>query len=609
MKTLYPDSLDFGGLTPTRLLRNTTQAGAASRVTTEDIMYSLRSLQEKVGVDSSSVVTSLDYRVTKLENKPAASTVVAALDDLTDVIISAPSNNQVLQYNGTNWVNQTLSGSGISTLNTLSGATQTFAKTDDTNMTLTITSATTTHTFALAWAGTLADGRIASAATWNAKQAGHANLTSLAALTYVSASFVKMTAAGTFALDTNTYLTGNQTVTLSGDVSGSGATAITTTIGANKVTLGMMATVVTGSFLGRTTAGSGNVEVFTATNAWANLGVMPAANHPALTGEVTSSAGSLATTIAAQASSVWAGKVTDEVGTGKWVFNDSPTFTTFASITKDALTTTNVPGFQIVNSTLSTAGVQQQRSPGLLLTAHAWDTTAVADKFGEWLIQGQATQGATVNTALNFYSSVTATSSSSWTLRMTVDNAGILTATTFKTGSWQYQSNGIAGASNTAGLMLRANGTTFVPTTSTFADTYTASNLLYSNGANTVTGLATANNGVLVTSGTGVPSISSALPAHSIGGGVTIAAVYSASATLDFASTASHSQTDLTITVTGAVADDPVFLSVPSGAYGVQGVFTAFVSAANTVTVRFHNYTAAAKDPLSGTFRVVVLHV
>lgn len=56
------------------------------------------------------------------------------------------------------------------------------------------------------------------------------NLTSLSGLSYVSASFVKMSAAGTFALDTSTYLTGNQTVTLSGDVSGSGTTAITTTL-------------------------------------------------------------------------------------------------------------------------------------------------------------------------------------------------------------------------------------------------------------------------------------------------------------------------------------------------------------------------------------------
>lgn len=61
-------------------------------------------------------------------------------------------------------------------------------------------------------------------------QASSASLTSLAGLTYVSASFVKLTAAGTFSLDTSTYLTANQTITLSGDVTGSGSTAITTTL-------------------------------------------------------------------------------------------------------------------------------------------------------------------------------------------------------------------------------------------------------------------------------------------------------------------------------------------------------------------------------------------
>lgn len=64
----------------------------------------------------------------------------------------------------------------------------------------------------------------------SAKQNLATNLTSLSSLAYSSLSFVKMSAAGTFSLDTNTYLTGNQTITLSGDISGSGATSITTTL-------------------------------------------------------------------------------------------------------------------------------------------------------------------------------------------------------------------------------------------------------------------------------------------------------------------------------------------------------------------------------------------
>lgn len=62
-----------------------------------------------------------------------------------------------------------------------------------------------------------------------------------------------------------------------------------------------------------------------------------------------------------------------------------------------------------------------------------------------------------------------------------------------------------------AGTMLRANGTNWLASTSTFADTYAASSLLYSNGANTVTGLATANSATLVTDATGVPSWTSSM--------------------------------------------------------------------------------------------------
>jgi hypothetical protein len=104
-------------------------------------------------------------------------------------------------------------------------------------------------------------------------QATSTNLTSLAGLTFASTSFVKMTAAGTFALDTNTYLTANQSITLSGDISGTGTTAITTSIGANKVTNAMLAQVATGSFLGRVTAATGNVETLTGTQATTLLNV------------------------------------------------------------------------------------------------------------------------------------------------------------------------------------------------------------------------------------------------------------------------------------------------------------------------------------------------
>ena len=63
----------------------------------------------------------------------------------------------------------------------------------------------------------------------NAKQAADNDLTAIAALAGTS-GFLKKTATDTWTLDTSTYLTANQTITLSGDASGSGTTAITVTV-------------------------------------------------------------------------------------------------------------------------------------------------------------------------------------------------------------------------------------------------------------------------------------------------------------------------------------------------------------------------------------------
>lgn len=86
-----------------------------------------------------------------------------------------------------------------------------------------------------------------------------------------------------------------------------------------------------------------------------------------------------------------------------------------------------------------------------------------------------------------------------------------------------------------------------------------------------------------------------------------IGGILSATATLDFASTAASTSTDLTITVTGAADGDTVLVAPPDGSTLAGGVFSGWVSAADTVTVRFTNETAGALDPASGTFRATVL--
>lgn len=90
--------------------------------------------------------------------------------------------------------------------------------------------------------------------------------------------------------------------------------------------------------------------------------------------------------------------------------------------------------------------------------------------------------------------------------------------------------------------------------------------------------------------------------------GLTLTNVLGASATLNFASIAAAAQEDLTITVTGAAANNAVILGLPTApTAGI--VFDAFVSAANTVTVRATNITGSAVDPASATYSVVVIQV
>ena len=87
--------------------------------------------------------------------------------------------------------------------------------------------------------------------------------------------------------DATTTATGK--IQLAGDLSGS---ATSPEVGVNKITLGKMATVSSGTILGRNTTGTGNVEALT---------TIPTSTLPAFTGDVTTTTGSAATSISANA--------------------------------------------------------------------------------------------------------------------------------------------------------------------------------------------------------------------------------------------------------------------------------------------------------------------
>lgn len=80
-----------------------------------------------------------------------------------------------------------------------------------------------------------------------------------------------------------------------------------------------------------------------------------------------------------------------------------------------------------------------------------------------------------------------------------------------------------------------------------------------------------------------------------------------ASASLDFGNTPAGTSTDLTMTVTGASDGDVCSLGVPNVSTVTDGSFSCWVSAADTVTVRYiNNALVIAYDPADGTFKVTV---
>jgi hypothetical protein len=165
----------------------------------------------------------------------------------------------------------------------------------------------------------------------------------------------------------------------------------------------------------------------------------------------------------------------------------------------------------------------------------------------------------------------------------------------------RIQSNSTTGA----GLTVLANGNIGIGTTSPTARlnlgagtaTANTSPLKFTAGTN----LTTAEAGALEWDGTNLFLTTSGAVRQTINQGLT------AAASLDFPSTAVGAVSNLTVTVTGAALNDVVSLGVPNDSVPVTGDFSAWVSAANTVTVRYtNNSTTTAQDPAINTFKVFV---
>ena len=239
--------------------------------------------------------------------------------------------------------------------------------------------------------------------------ATHATLNDLASNLTATASQINTVVSNTSGTNT-----GDQTITLTGDVTGSGTGSFAATIANNAVSNAKLATVATATFKGRTTAGTGNVEDLTPTQATALLdaavgdsgsggtkGLVPAPSAGSATkflrGDMTyqtiSGGGDALTTnplsqFAATTSSQLAGVISDETGTGALVFANSPTLVTPALGTPGSGTLTNCTGLPQAG----TVGLTTADSPQFagLNIGHASDTTITRTGAGDIAVEGNA---------------------------------------------------------------------------------------------------------------------------------------------------------------------------------------------------------------------------
>jgi hypothetical protein len=158
--------------------------------------------------------------------------------------------------------------------------------------------------------------------------------------------------------------------------------------------------------------------------------------------------------------------------------------------------------------------------------------------------------------------------------------------------------------------------------TQTFGGTKTFAGDINGSSALNITGFSTLTGGAIVGTMTTTSSLthiigvnsSNAIGEIALGSGLNLSSGTLnlggfVLATLDFPNTSAQSSSDITVSYTGAAVSHPVMLAIPDGSAPANTNYTAWVSSANTVKIRFNNYSSGSINPASGQFTVFVLNL
>lgn len=203
----------------------------------------------------------------------------------------------------------------------------------------------------------------------------------------------------------------------------------------------------------------------------------------ALPSAVQVAVGSLNSGTAAGATTFWRGD-------GSWAI-PAGTGVTSVSGTVNRITSTGgtTPVIDIDSGYVGQASITTLGTIG----TGVWQGTPVA------LAYGGTNANLTASNGGIFYSTATAGAVLSGTATAgQMLRSGATAAPTWSTATFPATATG-------TGTILRADGTNWVATTSTFADTYAVSTILYASASNVVSGLAAANRAVLTSGATGIP--------------------------------------------------------------------------------------------------------